>query len=195
MELAQLHRRSVEEFVDRVRQVGDNQWSLPTPCADWNVRELVNHIVGEDEWTVPLLDGATIEEVSDRFDGDLLGADPVAAARRAGDAAVAAMGAPGALTRTVHLSFGDTPAEEYCRQLLADHLIHAWDVAAAVNGDRQLDPALVAACAEWFGRRELTYRGAGVIGERVDVPKNADAQARLLAAFGRDPGWTSPRQQ
>lgn len=192
MDLAESHRRSVVEFVDRVRRIGAGQWSLPTPCADWNVRELVNHVVGEDEWTVPLMDGATIAEVDDRFDGDLLGADPVAAARRAGDAAVAAMSAPEALTRTVHLSFGDTPAEEYCRQLLADHLIHAWDVAAAVDGDRRLDPALVSACAEWFCNREQMYRGAGVIGERVDVPENADAQALLLAAFGRYPGWTAP---
>ncbi|HZA84707.1 MAG TPA: maleylpyruvate isomerase N-terminal domain-containing protein, partial [Actinomycetes bacterium] len=40
---AELHRRAVEEFGARVGAVADDQWELPTPCADWNVRQLVNH--------------------------------------------------------------------------------------------------------------------------------------------------------
>ena len=59
------------------RGVGEDQWGAPTPCADWDVRELVNHVAGEDLWTAPLLEGSTIEEVGDRFDGDLLGDDPI----------------------------------------------------------------------------------------------------------------------
>jgi len=53
----------------------------------------------------------------------------------------------------VHLSFGDVPASEYLGQLLADHLVHAWDLAAAVGADRALDPAVVRAVAEWFAER------------------------------------------
>jgi hypothetical protein len=76
-------------------------------------------------------------------------------------------------------------------QLFADHLIHGWDLAAAVGADRRLDPELVDLCAAWFADREDTYRSAGAVGARVEVPVGASAQDRLLAAFGRDPAWAA----
>ena len=48
-----------------------------------------------------------------------------------------------------------------------------------------MDPELVDACAVWFEQMEAVYRGGGVIADRPDVPDGADAQTRLLAAFGR----------
>jgi uncharacterized protein (TIGR03086 family) len=190
-DIIDLHRRAVREFEGRVDPIGGDAWTRPTPCLDWDVRALVNHVVGEDRWTVPLLEGRTIAQVGDALDGDLLGDRPHHAAHEAMDAAVAAFAEPGVLDRTVHLSFGDASAEEYAWQLFADHLIHAWDLAAATDGDDRLDPALVDACAKWFVPMEETYRKAGVIGDRPDLPADADAQARLLAAFGRDPRWAS----
>jgi uncharacterized protein (TIGR03086 family) len=190
MDLVEAYRRSLTEFTDRVRLVRPDQWTGPTPCADWDVRTLVNHLVYENRWCVPLLAGATIAGIGTRFDGDLLGADPAAAADDATKQAEAAVAEPGALTRTVHLSFGDTPSEEYVRQLLADHLIHAWDLAAAIGADRALDPQVVQVCAGWFAEREEPYRQAGAIGPRVNLSSPAGEQDRLVAAFGRDPGWS-----
>jgi uncharacterized protein (TIGR03086 family) len=184
MDLIALHRRTVEEFLARVEAVGDEQWSASTPCSEWDVRELVNHVVGEDVWTPPLLGGATIAEVGTRFDGDLLGAAPVDAARDAGAEAVAAVGHHLPAGGTVHLSYGDEDMEEYVRQLAADHLIHAWDLAAATGGDTTLDPELVEDVATWFAAREELYRGAGVTGPRVEVTSD-DPAVCLLAAFGR----------
>jgi uncharacterized protein (TIGR03086 family) len=187
MALVDLYDRSVDGFVDRVRRVRPDQWSAPTPCADWDVRTLVNHIVYEDRWSVPLFEGATIAEVGDQFEGDLLGDDPVANAAQAADETKKAAHRDGAMERTVHLSFGDTPATEYVHQLLADHVVHAWDLAAAIGADRALDPEAVRACLEWFADREEAYRSSGAIGPRVEVPAGAGDQDRLLAAFGRDP--------
>jgi uncharacterized protein (TIGR03086 family) len=192
MDLVAAYRRSLAEFTDRVGQVADGQWSDPTPCSDWDVRTLVNHVVGEQRWTVPLFAGATIEEVGNRFDGDLLGVDPVAAARAAAAQADALVAEPGALDRTVHLSFGETPAEEYARQLLADYLIHAWDLAVAIGADPRLDAEAISECARWFADREHLYRQGGSIGPRVEVSAGADEQDRLLGAFGRDPDWHPP---
>jgi uncharacterized protein (TIGR03086 family) len=182
---AALHRRAVEEFDARVRAVGDDQWELPTPCSDWNVRQLVNHLVYEDRWTVPLMEGSTIAAVGDRYEGDLLGDDPKGAWAESCAEAVAAVQADGALERMVDLSSGPTPAGEYVSQLLADHLIHAWDLARAVGADERLDPELVEACAAWFTEMEPHYRAAGAVGERPETPPGADAQTTLLAAFGR----------
>jgi uncharacterized protein (TIGR03086 family) len=183
--VADWHRRSVERFAELTEGVKDDQWELPTPCLDWHVRALVNHLAYEDKWTVPLMAGSTVTDVGDRFEGDLLGSDPVGAVRAAGQEAVAAVGEGGAMGRMVHLSFGDVPGEEYAWQLLADHLIHGWDLAVATGQDDRLDPELVAAVATWFTGREELYRSAGAVGDRPDVPADADAQTQLLASFGR----------
>lgn len=74
------YRRSVRGWVVAVEGAGTS-WTARTPCADWDVRQLVNHVVGEDRWTKPLVQGLTIAEVGDALDGDLLGEEPSVAAR------------------------------------------------------------------------------------------------------------------
>ncbi len=190
-----LYRRTVEAWTSRVETVAPDQWTAATPCTGWTVRDLVNHVVGEDAWTVPLVRGATIAEVGGALDGDLLGDEPVAAARDGAAEAVAAVGESLPGGGKVHLSYGEEDLEEYLRQLAADHLLHAWDLAAATGADRSLDPGLVDEVAAWFADREELYRGAGLIGLRVDVPEDRrhDPQTELLAGAGRDAAWTPPR--
>lgn len=187
MDLGSLYRRTIECWASRVNDVGADQWDAPTPCSDWSVRDVVNHVAGEDLWTVPLVRGRTIEDVGDRFDGDVLGGDPAGAALRA--AADAESVVLEALPRggKVHLSYGEEKLGEYVHQLAADHLVHAWDVAAATGGDTRLDPASVAEVARWFSEREAIYRSAGLIGE--PAPLTGDKQSDLLASFGRRAGW------
>jgi uncharacterized protein (TIGR03086 family) len=182
-----LFRGAIEAFDQRVRQIDADQWQLDTPCDDWNVRALVNHVLNEDLWCIPLLKGQTIADVGDRFDGDLLGDDPQATWTAAVQPAIDAVSAPGAMEATTHLSFGDVPGREYTMQLFADHLIHAWDLARAIGADETLPADLVEGCATWFAEREELYRGAGVIGDRVELGAETDPQQQLLAAFGRDP--------
>lgn len=192
MDVVDLHRRTGEFFRNAVRRVPASGWARPTPCPDWDVRALVNHVVYEDRWSAPLMAGRTIAEVGDALDGDLLGADPVAATDAAWAEAADATSAAVRGAVTVHLSYGDETAAEYAHQLAADHLIHGWDVAAATGADRTLPAELVAGVAGWFAAREQLYRGAGQVAARPALPDGASAQDRLLAAFGRDPGWAPP---
>jgi uncharacterized protein (TIGR03086 family) len=189
--VVELYSRAVDRFTAAVRGVPEAAWSAPTPCPDWDVRVLTNHLVGEDLWVPPLVEGKTVAEVGDAFDGDVLGADPTGSAEQAGKAAVAALAEPGALARIVHLSFGDFTAEDYAWQVLADHVVHTWDLLAGSGADRTLDPGLVAATIGWWANWEEGYRGAGAVGPAVDVGEDASAQDRLLASFGRDPAWQS----
>ena len=184
-EVRGLFRRSVDAFGARVHGVAGDRWAASTPCPDWDVRALVNHLVYELRWSVPLLAGRTVAEVGDRFDGDLLGDDPVGRWDYAAQEAVAAVDGEGAMDRTVHLSFGDFPGREYVMQLFADLVIHGWDLGVATGQDARLDPDLVDACAVWFAGVADGYRQAGAVGPRLDVPNDADPQERLLAAFGR----------
>jgi uncharacterized protein (TIGR03086 family) len=188
MDAVELFRRTAAEWTTRASGVAPGQWTARTPCSEWDVRSLVNHVVGEQRWLPPLMAGSTIEEVGDRFDGDLLGDDPGTVTVEAAAEADAAVPDAVAEQRIVHLSFGDLPAEEYTRQVAADQLIHAWDLAAATDGDRHLDPSAVEAVAAWFTSNEDMYRSMGMVDARPDVPAD-DPQSALLAAFGRDPSW------
>lgn len=180
-----LYLRACDVFDERVRSVGPDQWTASTPCSEWDVRTLVNHVTVEDLWAPPLLEGKTMAEVGDAFDGDQLGSDPVAAWTAAVTAARAAASQPGVTARTVHLSYGDESASQYLMQMFADHLVHAWDLAKGTGGDTRLPSDLVERCAEWFHGQEAMMREFGLIGPRPPTSSDADPQTRLLAAFGR----------
>jgi uncharacterized protein (TIGR03086 family) len=184
VEVVELHHRAVDGFGRRVAAVQEEQWDQDTALPGWDVRTLVNHLVNESKWTAPLLTGSRIEDIGDRFDGDLLGNDPKAAWDESAAEAKAAVNEE-SLDRTVHLSFGDAPGREYVMQLFADYLIHSWDLARAINGDDKLEPELVEACGQWFSSVENDYRSAGAIGEAPEIPQEADPQRKLLARFGR----------
>ena len=182
-----LYRQAVEGFGARVGAIADDQWGDPTPCADWDVRTLVNHLAYEDRWAVPLLEGKTIAEVGDQFEGDLLGDDPKGAWASASGDALAAVAGPSVLERTVHLSFGDTTGDDYLSQLITDHVVHAWDLARGTNGDERLAPELVQFALDYLTPRVDAWRAGGAFGPAVDVPADADAQTRLIALTGRQP--------
>ncbi|GII84070.1 TIGR03086 family protein [Sphaerisporangium siamense] len=185
MDIREAYRRALHHFGGYVHRVGAGEWRLPTACGDWDVRTLVEHLVGESLCAPELLSGRSAAEVQDLLEGDLLGDDPVKAFDVAAAAAVRATEPADVLTRTVRLSFGDVPGEEYITELFADTLIHTWDLATAIDAGDRLDPELVEVCAAWFAGAEDAYRQAGVIGDRPPLPEDADAQTRLLAAWGR----------
>lgn len=183
--IPELYRRALEAFGGQLRAVHDDQWSHPTPCVDWSVRDLANHVIGENRWLPPMLAGKTVAEVGDAFDGDLLGQDPAGAWDEAAREALAAIQDPGALERTVHLSFGDFPGRFYLGQVLSDHVIHSWDLARAIGGNEELDPELVRFTYDEMVPQFEQWRSAGAFGPKVDVPGDADLQTKLLAEAGR----------
>ncbi|GAA3117981.1 TIGR03086 family metal-binding protein [Planomonospora alba] len=185
IDIREAYRRALEDFGALVHRIAPGQWENPTPCADWDVRTLVNHVVNESLSVPGLLAGRSAAEVGPAFEGDLLGDDPLKAFDAAAAAAAHAVGDDGSLARVVRLSFGDVTAAEYVTELFADALIHTWDLARAIGADERLDPELVEACAAWFADAEDDYRRAGVIGDPHPAPAGADLQGRLLAAWGR----------
>lgn len=184
-DLPVLYARASEHFGELVHQVADDQWAAPTPCTDWDVRALINHVTAEDLWVPPLMAGSTIAEVGDAFDGDVLGADPVVAWDAAVSAARASFSAAGAMERTVQLSSGPSSADGYAFEMTADHTIHSWDLARAIGADERLDPELVAVVTERLTPQIQAWRASGAFADPVPVPDGADPQTRLLAETGR----------
>ena len=120
-----IHEEALRTFDQVVHQVREDQWDESTPCGEWSVRNVVNHVVCEQMWAPHLLAGQTSDEVGDRYDGDLLGGDPVDAWKRSCAAAHAAWTGSGATDRTAHLSFWDTASAAYCRQMAGDLVVQA----------------------------------------------------------------------
>lgn len=187
-ELLSLHRVNAERFsrlVHRAGAPGDAAWERPTPCTGWTVRDLVNHLTSEQLWAPELLAGRSVSEVGDRFDGDVLGDDPVAAWDAAVAAALAAFAEPGALGRTVDLSRGPTAAHDYLDEMLTDLAVHGWDLARGLGVADDMDPATVdRLLVEWSERTAELAHGPMFAGP-LDVAGDADQQTRLLALFGR----------
>jgi uncharacterized protein (TIGR03086 family) len=183
IDIRDAYRRALDGFGNRLHLVRDDQWELPTPCVDWDVRGLVNHLVNENLMAPELLAGRRAAELFDAFDGDVLGDDPIKAFEASAQGAVQAVYVEGALTTVTHLSFGDIPGEEYITELFTDALIHTWDLARATGGPERLDPELVASCAEWSAKTQGDYPQEG----ETDVTGDADQQALLLVAWGRTP--------
>jgi uncharacterized protein (TIGR03086 family) len=184
-DLVALFTRSIERFVDRVSQVDAGQWPLPTPCSEWDVHALVNHIAYEQLWAPHLVAGETIEQVGDRYDGDVLGSEPLATLRQAVEGSVAAFAAAD-LDADVHLSYADVPCREYLTQMLMDAEVHGWDLATATGQPRTLDPEVVGALLPVVQDQEDLLRASGLFGEALPVAADAEDETKLLALLGRD---------
>ncbi|WP_328928633.1 TIGR03086 family metal-binding protein [Streptomyces sp. NBC_00190] len=184
--LLERHAEALRLFGERLRAIGDDQWDAPTPCTEWSVRDLVNHVTGEQLWIPPLVtEGRTVEEMGDMFSGDVLGDDPVAAWDRAASAAHDAFAEPGALDRTVKLSYGPALGSAYCSELTADCVVHTWDLARGIGADDRLPDGLV----EFSIKEVMPYAdglaASGMFAAPLEVPAGANAQTRLLALLGR----------
>jgi uncharacterized protein (TIGR03086 family) len=133
-----------EAIVARVRP---EQAALPTPCASWDVRALVNHVVHDvQQFTVTVHGGNW-----DPQDTDVIGDDWAGAYREAAASLLAAWRRPGALEQTVKLTGGEFPATWRVGQQIADLAVHGWDIAKATG--RAFGPEVaVAADAPLYDR-------------------------------------------
>jgi uncharacterized protein (TIGR03086 family) len=187
VDLPEVHAAALSNTHELVAGVGADQWASPTPCADWDVRALVNHIVTGNFWAAELGAGKTIPEVGDRLDGDVLADDPTAVYQESAEVAAAVFREPGAMERPCAVSYGPVPGEIYCGHRFIDVLIHGWDVAQATGQDRTLPPDLVEACIEVVEPQAELLRGSGMYGTGGDGAGGSDRQSQLLAMVGRAP--------
>jgi uncharacterized protein (TIGR03086 family) len=185
MDVLAAHRSALRQFDDRVQIIRDGQWHNPTPDTEWDVTDLVGHLVYEQLWAPPLLAGKTIAEVGDAFKGDVLGQDPKASWTAAAAAARAAFAEPGALERDVHLSFGDVPAPVYLWQMTVDLVVHAWDLAQGITASDHLPNDLVTAALEQAKPMAADFTGSGLFAPAIPVPGCTDDLTELLALLGR----------
>ncbi len=187
VDLLAAHGSALDVFDAAVRAAGPGDWARGTPCTDWSVRDLVNHLAVEQLWVPHLLAGATLDEVGTRYDGDVLGDDPLSVWEKASAAAREAWLSPGALRRTVHVSFGLVPAEEYGWQMTLDLAVHGWDLATALGRPNPVPEFLAGRLLDVLRPMIDDWQGLGLFAPPVAVGRNAAAPDRLVALLGRRP--------
>ncbi|AZM47972.1 TIGR03086 family protein [Streptomyces sp. WAC 06738] len=169
------------------RGVRPEQLAGPTPCADWDVRALVNHWVCFTSHGLEHRARRTPlpEELPKRdFAAEPGWAEAYAAQL---DRAVAAWAAPAAWEGDVDLGFLSMPAPEVAAVIVKEMAVHGWDVAWATGQEFRASAgvaALVLRVAEDHGEMYRQYDG---FADAVPVPPEAPAFDRALAATGRDP--------
>jgi len=177
-----------------VRGVRDDQLSGRTPCPDYSVADLLDHIGGlsvafasaarkdDPEGHAPSADGSRLE------DG---WRDRIAAALEDLGEAWQDPAAYDGLTMAGPI---EMPADQAALVGLDEVTVHAWDLAVATGQPYPADPAAVSACQAFVDSFEPPPGGAaddgGLFGPPVAVPGDAAALDRLLGATGRDPAWT-----
>ena len=184
-EIAKQHREALAATRKIVAGIGADQMSAPTPCTEWDVRGLLNHVVAGNWWAAELASGKTIEQVGDRLDGDVLGDNLLDAYDRSAEAAAAAFETPGAMDAPCAVSYGPVPGSVYAGHRFIDVFVHGWDLAVATNQDPALDPVLVGDCWAVVEPQAELLSGSGAFATQVEVPAGADLQARLLGVLGR----------
>ena len=175
-----------------VANVDASQFGRPTPCADWDVRTLLNHLI---VWTSYSLaaraEGESIGQ--DLIDRDFA-ADPGFAAdyRTQLDRALTAWSDPATWERSLDVMGSPMPAADVAALNLAEMVLHGWDLAAATGQAYTVsEPAADAALRAVATNAELFRQYKG-FAEPVQVPAGATVLDQVLALSGRDPGWTAP---
>ncbi len=164
--------------------VSADQLDLATPCKDWKVRDLIDHLVGGQHWGRCGVQGAEMTETgAGSADGDFVAAFDDAAA-----SALAAFDEDGALGRTVNPGFGDMPAAALMGLVTTDTFTHAWDLAKATGQDTDLAPDLAAALlAQSRHAIQPAFRSdeGSIFGPEQQAPEGASAADQLAAFLGR----------
>jgi uncharacterized protein (TIGR03086 family) len=167
--------------------VSREQLTLATPCASWQVRDVVNHIVGNNFWFDAI---ARTGEAPDRPDNaapDETGGDYLARFTDGSEQAVAAF--EGAMDTTLKLPWAEMPASVFIVMASADQFVHGWDLATATGQGTDLDAELAAEFLAFY-RQAIAdeFRGpdpAAPFGQPVEVAASADPITQLAAFSGR----------
>ncbi len=181
---------------DLVAAVREDQWAGPTPCPEWNVRELVSHLVIGNRLFAGILRGevAVSPGALDPKSSDVPGSDPVTVYRDAAQELIAAFARTGVLEDVFQVPVGRVPGIAALHLRATEALVHGWDLAQATGQQPpQVDDAIAERELE-FTRAKLPGVPAGRTPFAPPQPAAADAPpiTRLAALLGRHPGNPPP---
>jgi uncharacterized protein (TIGR03086 family) len=173
------HQRAQDAFAGVLANVSPDQLGAPTPCSEWTIHDLIEHVIGGNEYVGRWADNPI--EPPARPD------DIAAAHRTAAAAAHGIFAGPGGMTTMFNPPFGQVPGQLFIGIRTTDVLTHAWDLAAATGQSTDLDPELateqLAAARAFVGPQ---FRGPGKpFGEEEPCSSERVPADQLAAFLGR----------
>ena len=187
-----LHEEMAAAATENARVVSGvqtSQLTAVTPCPDWDLRALLNHTI---LWTAFSAERrARDEPLPDELMNRDFVAEPGFAATYAAqlEKAVAAWSDPQAWQRELNVMGSPTPSADVGALLLAEMVLHGWDVARASGDDYSVPSNVVTAARAAVDANAELFRKYDGFADPVPVPESASGFDRLLAASGRDPAW------
>lgn len=177
---------ALRSVIDRIEP---GQLALMAP-AGWSraenptLRDILAYHAFDEAWVPDVLAGRTIAEVGDRYAGDLLGNDPIAAYDRFNELATAAVLASDDPDATAHLSYGDFTMGEALEHMSIYRAFQAWSIAKFIGLEYSLPPELVEGLWEMVMPNVEAWRSMGVFGPEIEVASDADRETLLLGKTG-----------
>lgn len=168
---------------DVLSNVSADQMDRPTICANWNLGQLIDHLVGSQKWAMAGIQGGEMHSAEGASEGNFH-AEFAAAA----EAALDAFNQEGAMNRTVNPGFGDMPASGLLGLAVTDTLTHAWDVAQATGQDTDLAPELAEqalTAARHMIQPAFRTEDGSLFGPEQQAPEGANNATQLAAFLGR----------
>jgi uncharacterized protein (TIGR03086 family) len=163
------------------------QFALSTPCAQWDVRGLLNHLV---LWTSYSFERrATSAQVGDDLlERDFAGEPDYAAAYRAQlDRALAAWAPDEVWASEIDTGHAKVPAPQVAEMILMEMVLHGWDLASATGQTYAVPDSVAEVAAAAVASTAEMYREYDGFGPEVEVAADASALERALAKSGRRP--------
>lgn len=185
MDVLSMFRQESDRVAKIVAGIRADQLGLPTPCAQMDVRGVLNHFVGANWYFLHVAEGRDLPDEGER---DLIADDPAGALETARQAVLETFSAPDILTRTFRFPFGEMPGEIGVGIATLETVVHGWDLAKATGQDTSIAPeiatALLAGAQGLDGFRSPT---GDPFGPAVSVPDDASPGDKLIAFTGRQP--------
>lgn len=190
------HAIAARKTTEIARQVTPDQLTLPTPCADWNLRQLVDHMTTENLGFAAAARGRGSDPAP--WVGHSNRADPVADYVTATESLISAFAEPDVLRQSFALPLltreKEFPGEQAVMMQLVDSVVHAWDLARTVDLPLTVDDdvtAPVLALCEQIPDDGSRRKPGAVFGPSMPCADDAPALERIVALLGRSPTWPS----
>lgn len=167
----------------KVKGVDAQDMNKPTPCSEFDVRALLNHMMGN----LRMLTRAARDEKPERPQGEQFGSNPGEDYEEGRRELLEAISSPGVFDRDWQMPFATMSGQVMGTIAFMEHLTHGWDVAKATNQDTTMPPDLVADCMQVVQPMDELIRTPGVCGPRIPVPDSASTQDKFVAFLGRTP--------
>jgi uncharacterized protein (TIGR03086 family) len=187
-DLGAAHAKALEQAGSVIAGIRPDQLAEATPCKQWNVRQLTNHLVGAN-WMMSMVGRGETVDPEGRT-ADLLGDDAVGAYRTSSKAAAEAFASAGALERSWVLPFAEVPGAVARNIHIMETVTHTWDLAKATGQTANLDPELgevAYGVATGLVQPQFRNDAGDPFGGEVNVPTAAPVYQRLAGFLGRNP--------